>query len=103
MCEKEAAAMESQISMSWWNCVLKGYRWEIGVVTGPLVLSAVLALFGSDLALDADFAGTMRALYLAVWLYILGLVGVVAITVWTLVKTTTHCQVVGDSLAQEKG
>jgi len=81
--------MESKHSISWWNCVLK---WEIGVVTGLLLLSAVLALFGSNRALDADFAGTMRTLYLAAWSYILGLVGVVAITVWTLVRARTRCQ-----------
>ncbi len=84
--------MESQHSISWWNCVLKSFRWEIGVVTGLLLLSAVLALFGSNLALDTDFAGTMRALYLAAWSYVLGLVGVVAITVWTLVRARTRCQ-----------
>jgi len=84
--------MESQDNISWWNCVLKGFGWEIGVVTGLLLLSAVLALFGSNLALDADFAGTMRTLYLAAWSYILGLVGVVAITVWTLVRARTRCQ-----------
>ena len=83
--------MESQHSISWWNCVLKGFGWEIGVVTGLLLLSTVLALFGSNLALDADFAGTMRALYLAAWSYILGLVGVVAIIVWTLVRARRLC------------
>ena len=84
--------MESQHSISWWNCVLKGFGWEIGVVTGLLLLSTVLALFGSNLALDEDLAGTMRALYLAAWSYILGLVGVVAITVWTLVRARKLCQ-----------
>ena len=84
--------MESQHSISWWSCVLKAVGWEIGAVTGLLLLSAVLALFGSNLALDADFAGTMRALYLAAWSYILGLVGVVAITVWTLVRARKLCQ-----------
>ena len=84
--------MESKHSISWWNCVLKGFGWEIGVVTGLLLLSTVLALFGSNLALDADFAGTMRTLYLAAWSYILGLVGVVAITVWTLVRARKLCQ-----------
>jgi cytochrome c biogenesis protein CcdA len=83
--------MESQHNISWWNCVLKGFGWEIGVVTGLLVLSAVLALFGSNLALD-DFAGTMRALYLAAWSYVLGLVGVVAIIGWTLVRAKARCQ-----------
>ncbi len=84
--------MESQHSISWWNCVLKGFGWEIGIVTGLLLLSTALALFGSNLALDVDFAGTMRALYLAAWSYILGLVGVVAITVWTLVRARKLCQ-----------
>ena len=84
--------MESQHSISWWNCVLKGFCWEIGVVTGLLLPSAVLVLFGSNLALDADFAGTMRTLYLAAWSYILGLVGVVAIIGWTLVRARTRCQ-----------
>jgi hypothetical protein len=91
MCGKEDATMESQ-HISWSNCVLKGFRWEIGVVTGLLLISAVLVLFGSNLALYADFAGTMRALYLAAWSYILGLVGVVAIIVWTLVRARTRCQ-----------
>ena len=84
--------MESQHNISWWNCVLKGFGWEIGIVTGLLLLSTALALFGSNLTLDADFAGTMRALYLAAWSYILGLVGVVAITVWTLVRARKLCQ-----------
>jgi len=82
----------SKSSISWWNCVLNEVGWEIGTVIGLLLLSVVLALLGSNLALDADFAGTMRALYLAAWSYILGLVGVVAIMVWTLVRTRTHCQ-----------
>jgi hypothetical protein len=89
---KEAAAMEPQHSIRWWNCVLKGFRWEIGVVTGLLSLSAVIALFGSNLALDMDFAGTMQALYLATWSYILSLIGVGAITVWTLVRARKLCQ-----------
>jgi hypothetical protein len=85
--------MESQRSISWWNCVLKGFGWEIGLVTGLLLLNPVLALFGWKLVLEyADFAGTMRTLYLATWSYILGLVGVVAITVWTLVRARTRCQ-----------
>jgi hypothetical protein len=84
--------MESQHSISWWNCASKGFGWEIGVVTGLLLLSTVLALFGSNLALDADFAGTMRTLFLAAWSYILGLVGVIAITVWTLLRARTRCQ-----------
>jgi cytochrome c biogenesis protein CcdA len=84
--------MESKHSISWWNCVLKGFGWEIGVVTGLLSLSAVLAWFGSNLALDADFAGTMRALYLAAWSYVLGLVGAIAITALTLVRARTRCQ-----------
>jgi hypothetical protein len=89
--------MESQHSISWWNCVLKGFCWEIGVVeigvvTGLLLLSAVLALFGRNLVFEyADFAGTMRTLFLAAWSYILGLVGVVAITVWTLVRAQKRC------------
>ena len=79
--------MESQHSISWWTCVWKSFGWEIGVVIGLLLLSAVLALFGRNLVLEyADFAGTMRTLLLAAWSYILGLVGVVAITVWTLVR-----------------
>lgn len=85
--------MESQHSISWWNCVLKGFWWEVGVIAGLLLLSAVLALFGSNLVLEyGDFAGTMRTLYLAAWSYFLGLVGVVAITVWTLLRARTRCQ-----------
>jgi len=84
--------MESQHSISWWNCVFKGFRWEVGVVTALLLLSAVLALFGQNLVLEyADFAGTMRTLLLAAWSYILGLVGMVAITVWTLVRAQKRC------------
>jgi hypothetical protein len=84
--------MESQHSISWWNCVLKGFRFEVGVVAGLLLISVVLALFGRNLVLEyADFAGTMRTLFLAAWAYILGLVGVVAITVWTLVRAQKRC------------
>ena len=84
--------MESRHSISWWNCVLNGFRWEVGVVVGLLLLSASLALFGRNLVLEyADFAGTMRTLLLAAWAYILGLVGVVAITVWTLVRAQKRC------------
>ena len=92
MCGKETAAMESQHSISWWGCVFKGFRWEIGLVTGLLLLSVVLALLGSNLALHTDFAGTMRALYLAAWSYVLGLVGVVAIIGWTLMRARARCQ-----------
>ena len=89
--DTEEGAMESH-SISWWNCVLKGFRWEVGVVVGLLLLSASLALFGRNLVLEyADFAGTMRILFLAAWAYILGLVGVVAITVWTLVRAQKRC------------
>jgi hypothetical protein len=84
--------MESQHSISWWNCVLKGFRWKVGVVVGLLLLGAVLALFGRNQVLEyADFAGTMRTLSLAAWFYVLGLVGVVAITVWTLVRAQKRC------------
>ena len=84
--------MESQHSISWWNCVLKGFGWEVGVVAGLLLLSVVLAFFGWEGVLEqAGFAGTMRTLSLAAWFYVLGLVGVVAITVWTLVRAQKRC------------
>ena len=84
--------MESQHSISWWNCVFKGFGWEVGLVAGLLLLSVVLALFGWERVLEqADFAGTMRTLSLAAWFYVLGLVGMVAITVWTLVRAQNRC------------
>ena len=84
--------MESQHDINWWNSMLKGFGWEVGVITGLLLISVVLALFGRNLVLEsADFAGTMRTLLLAAWSYILGLVGVLAITVWTLVGAQKRC------------
>ena len=84
--------MESQHDINWWNSMLKGFGWEVGVITGLLLISVVLALFGRNLVLEsADFAGTMRTLLLAAWSYILGLVGVLAITVWTLVRAQKRC------------
>jgi hypothetical protein len=93
MGRKGETAMESKHNISWWNCVLKGYRWEVGIVGGLFLLGAVLVMFESKVVPEhANFANIILAHLLAIWSYILGLVGLAAISLRMLVRARTRCQ-----------
>lgn len=71
------------------NSVFQGMRWGSGSVIVLLIISAGLEFFAQQVhgheASEASVATLLLALYLASWLYILGLVGLVFLSVWWLV------------------
>ena len=86
--------MEHELNhnLSWWDCVLKGFGWEVAVVAGVLLLSVALGVYESSLVQQhATLADVMRAHLLAAWSYTLGLVGLAAIVGWMFVRGRTRC------------
>lgn len=68
------------------NGVFQGMGWVVGSVSLLLLISAVgLALFAQQVLGQASVATILLALYLASLLYVVGLVGLVLLTVWWLV------------------
>ena len=71
------------------NGVFQEIGWVIGSVSLVLIISAGLALaaqqvLGQEVS-EASVAALLLTLYLASWLYVLGIVGLVLLSVWWLV------------------
>ncbi len=75
-----------------WDCVVKGTSWAFGVVDGLLLLAAVLILVPRHILTLDSGAYVLLGLYLANWLIVLGLVGLVLTATWLLIKATTLCR-----------
>lgn len=71
------------------NGVFQGIGWVVGSVSLLLIISDGLALAARQAlrqeVSEAGVAALLLALYLASWLYVLGIVGLVLLSVWWLV------------------
>lgn len=65
--------------------MFQGMGWIIGSVSMLFIISAGLELFAQQALRQASVATLLLALYLASWTYVLGLVGLVFLSVWWLV------------------
>jgi hypothetical protein len=68
------------------NRVFQGMGWMIGTVSTLFLISAGLELFVRQAFRQVSIATVLLALSLASWSYVLGLVGLIFLTVWWLVK-----------------
>ena len=66
------------------NVVFRGMGWMIGSVSILFLMSVGLELFVRQAFRQADFATILLALTLASWSFVLGLVGLIFLTVWWL-------------------
>jgi len=66
--------------------VFQGMRWMIGSVSMLFIISAGLELFVRQAFRQASVATILLALSLASWSYVLGLVGLIFLTVWWLLR-----------------
>src|SRR5713226_6566253 len=68
------------------NGVFQGMGWMIGSVSMLFLISVGLELFVRQAFRQASIATILLALSLASWSYVLGLVGLIFLTVWWLLK-----------------
>src|SRR5262245_19246267 len=67
------------------NSVLPGMRWVVGSISLSLLINAgALALFAQEFGHD-NLATVLLALHMASWSYVLGIVGLVLVSVWWFV------------------
>ena len=69
--------------------MFKGVSWMLVCVAGFFWLGVALELQAHE---RVDFVGYLRALVIATYAFILGVVWLVIIAVWLLVKTKTRCR-----------
>lgn len=75
-----------------WDCIFKGTGWPFGIVEALLLMGTLLTLIPSHILVLDSAAYVLLALYLANWLFVLALVGLVLTATWLLVKATTVCR-----------
>ena len=68
------------------NGVFQGMGWMIGSVSMLFLISVGLEVFVRQAFRQASIATILLALSLASWSYVLGLVGLIFLTVWWLLK-----------------
>ena len=68
------------------NHLFKGMGWVVGSAVALLLISAGLTFFAGQALGQASVATILLALYLASLSYVLGLVGLVLVSVWWLVR-----------------
>ena len=68
------------------NGVFQGMGWMIGSVSMLFLISVGLELFVRQAFRQASIATILLALSLASWSYVLGLIGLIFLTVWRLLK-----------------
>jgi len=74
-----------------WDRILKGTGWSFGVVEVLLLMAGALILIPSHILPLESGAYVLLGLYLANWLAVLALVGLVLSGAWILIKATTIC------------
>lgn len=72
-----------------WDRILKGTGWSFGVVEVLLLMAAALILIPSHILPLGSGSYVLLGLYLANWLAVLALVGLVLTAAWILIKATT--------------
>ncbi len=71
-----------------WDCLFSGLDKVIGVITGLLVLSLGLWIYGLQLQDASNVAQMLLAFFLSSWIGAVGMAGAALIPVWLVVRTT---------------
>jgi len=71
-----------------WDCLFSGLDKVIAVITGLLVLSLGLWIYGLQLQDASNVAQMLLALFLSAWIGVVGMAGTALIPVWLVVRTT---------------
>jgi len=69
-----------------WDCLFSGLDKVIGVITGLLVLSLGLWIYGLQLQDASNVAQMLLAFFLSAWIGALGMAGTALIPVWLVVR-----------------
>ncbi len=70
-----------------WDCLFSGLDKVIGVITGLLVLSLGLWIYGLQLQDASNVAQMLLAFFLSAWIGAVGMAGTALIPVWLVVRT----------------
>ncbi len=70
-----------------WDCLFSGLDKVIAVITGLLVLSLGLWIYGLHLQDASNMAQILLALFLSSWIGAVGMAGTALIPLWLVVRT----------------
>ncbi|MDA2910790.1 hypothetical protein MYX04_07660 [Nitrospiraceae bacterium AH_259_D15_M11_P09] len=70
-----------------WDCLFSGLDKVIGMITGLLVLSLGLWIYGLQLQDASNVAQMLLAFFLSAWIGAVGMAGTTLIPVWLVVRT----------------
>ncbi len=70
-----------------WDCLFSGLDKVIGVMTGLLVLSLGLWIYGLQLQDSSSMPQMLLAFFLSAWIGAVGMAGTALIPVWLVVLT----------------
>ncbi len=70
-----------------WDCLFSGLDKVFGVITGLLVLSLGLWIYGLQLQDSSNMAQMLLALLLSSWIGAVGMAGTALMPVWLVVRT----------------
>ncbi len=71
-----------------WDCLFSGLDKVIAVITGLLVLSLGLWIYGLQLQDSSSMPQMLLAFFLSSWIGAVGMAGAALIPVWLVVRTT---------------
>ncbi len=71
-----------------WDCLFSGLDKVMGVITGLLLLSLGLWIYGLQLQDASNVAQMLLAFFLSSWIGAVGMAGAALIPVWLVVRTT---------------
>ncbi len=71
-----------------WDCLFSGLDKVIGVITGLLLLSLGLWIYGLQLQDSSSMPQMLLAFFLSSWIGAVGMAGAALIPVWLVVRTT---------------
>ncbi len=71
-----------------WDCLFSGLDKVIGVITGLLVLSLGLWIYGLQLQDSSSMPQMLLALVPSSWIGVVGMAGTALMPVWLVVRTT---------------
>ncbi len=71
-----------------WDCLFSGLDKVIGVITGLLLLSLGLWIYGLQLQDASNVAQMLLTFFLSSWIGAVGMAGAALIPVWLVVRTT---------------